>query len=286
MSYTVVGYAFALGLVGVLNPCGFPLLPAYLTLFVTRERVRWPQRLMRGLGAGLCMTAGFLLVFTIVGLVTASAVSVVLACVPWLMIAVGGALVVVGVITVTGRSVAVHLPSLAFRSGTGVPAILGFGASYAVGSLSCSLPLFLAGVFGAFVRGSFVNGLSAFVAYGLGMGVFVTTLSIVAAFAGGNAVRVLRPLTRILSPLAGAVLVTSGGYLVFYWLHDLIDPAIGSGLITAVQTVQSAMASGLGAAALPVGAGLGFLVVAALALVTILAARSESTIPKGGTPDA
>jgi cytochrome c biogenesis protein CcdA len=31
---TVAGYAFALGLVAVANPCGLPLLPAYRSFFV------------------------------------------------------------------------------------------------------------------------------------------------------------------------------------------------------------------------------------------------------------
>jgi cytochrome c biogenesis protein CcdA len=33
-----LGYAFALGFVAAINPCGFPLLPAYLTFFAEGER--------------------------------------------------------------------------------------------------------------------------------------------------------------------------------------------------------------------------------------------------------
>ena len=192
---------------------------------------------------------------------------------------------IIGVMTLIGHSVAIHLPSLAFRSGTSAPAIIGFGASYALGSLSCSLPLFLAGVIGVFVRGSFANGVSAFLAYGLGMGVFVTALSIVAAFAGGNAVRVLRPVTRILPPLAACVLILSGGYIIFYWMHELIDPTVGSGLITAVQAAQNAVASSLSTMAFPVGAALGAVVIAALAVTAILSARQEVAHNEGGTAD-
>ena len=56
-------YAFTLGLVAAVNPCGFPLLPAYLSLFVGEDTVGRPQRNLRALGAGASVAAGFVVVF-------------------------------------------------------------------------------------------------------------------------------------------------------------------------------------------------------------------------------
>jgi cytochrome c biogenesis protein CcdA len=44
---TVVGYAFVLGLVGVANPCGLPLLPAYLSFSSVVGEASWAGRFGR-----------------------------------------------------------------------------------------------------------------------------------------------------------------------------------------------------------------------------------------------
>jgi Cytochrome c biogenesis protein len=273
---TVVGYAFTLGMVGVLNPCGFPLLPAYLALFVTGERVDWRSRLLRGVRAGGCVSVGFLVVFLLVGILAASAVTAIIAWVPWLMILIGIGLVGVGIITVAGRPVALHLPALGFRGGRGAGAMIGFGASYALASLSCSLPLFLAGVLGVFTSTSFAGGLAAFAAYALGMGVFVTAAGVATSLIGGTVVGRLRPLVRILPRLAGAIVLIAGGYLVFYWAHELLAPTQRSGVIAAAQSVQNTVSTWIGDAALPLGIAMSCVVVGSLIVLAVVSAHKEA----------
>ncbi len=281
MNSTVVGYAFTLGLVGVLNPCGFPLLPAYLALFVTGEETAWPDRLLRGTRAGGCMSAGFLAVFTVLGALSVSVVSVIVIWVPWLMILIGAALVTIGAMSLAGRSTSLHLPALGFRAGRGALAMFGFGASYALASLSCSLPLFLAGVLGVFMNASFGSGLTAFIGYALGMGLFVTAASIATSLAGGTVVDTLRPLVRILPRVAGAIVFLAGGYLIFYWAHDLLAPNMRSGVVAAAQGVQNIVSTWIGATALPLGIGLACVVIASLVILAAISAHKEA-----GAPDA
>jgi cytochrome c-type biogenesis protein len=45
LSFDTVGLALGAGLVAAVNPCGFALLPVYLTMFVLEEH---PQRGMAG----------------------------------------------------------------------------------------------------------------------------------------------------------------------------------------------------------------------------------------------
>jgi len=277
---TAVGYAFTLGLVGVLNPCGFPLLPAYLALFVTGERVGWRRRLLRGVQAGGCMSAGFLVVFLLIGVLAASAVTVIMLWMPWLMILIGTGLVAIGIITVSGRTVALHLPALGFQRGRGAAAMFGFGTSYALSSLSCSLPLFLAGVLGVFTNASFGSGLAAFAAYALGMGLFVTAAGVVTSLAGGTVIERLRPLARILPRVAGAIVLVAGGYLVFYWAHELLAPDTRSGVIAAAQSVQNIVSMWIGNAALPIGIAMTGVVVGSLIVLATISAHKEA-----GTPD-
>ena len=64
-------FAFGIGMVALINPCGFGLLPAYLGVFLGQNddsSSRWIS-LNRAQGVGLAMTLGMLVVFGFFGLV-------------------------------------------------------------------------------------------------------------------------------------------------------------------------------------------------------------------------
>ena len=62
--------AVVAGMVATVNPCGFAMLPAYLTLVVTgaADRTR-AQLLARALGSSALITLGFVTVFGLFGIV-------------------------------------------------------------------------------------------------------------------------------------------------------------------------------------------------------------------------
>src|SRR5437867_6266755 len=70
-----LGWAFAAGMVASVNPCGFFMLPAYLSYQLgargTLEESSRVRRVPRALGLGVVATSGFLLVLAAVGGVTA-----------------------------------------------------------------------------------------------------------------------------------------------------------------------------------------------------------------------
>jgi cytochrome c biogenesis protein CcdA len=74
-----VAYAFTLGLLAAVNPCGFPLLPAYLSQFAYDSSDRgWGRRTARALMAGLSVTAGFVVTFGLAGLLVESGMILIL----------------------------------------------------------------------------------------------------------------------------------------------------------------------------------------------------------------
>ncbi len=288
-------YAFTLGLVAALNPCGFPLLPAYLTGFVGRDADRpWPVRTLRALGSSLAVTVGFVAVFAPLGGLVSAGVDVVLGWVPWTMIPFGVALVGVGLWTLAGRSVKIRVPAVPVRLGDAAGRrrpILGmvlFGVAYAVASLSCALPVFVAGVSGSFHSDGVAGGIAAFVAYALGMGLLLAVAALVVAHAGAPALRRVRRLGPVLHRLVGAVLVLVGGYLVLYWASFLADPSSMPGLVRAVEHVQAILVTSLSSAPRVIGVLLGLGVAGALAAV--VASRpsrtppSPSRAPAAGSP--
>lgn len=59
--------AFAAGIVATVNPCGFAILPSFVSYYLG-TRVG-PGRVVEGLLVGLTVTAGFMAVFGTVGVV-------------------------------------------------------------------------------------------------------------------------------------------------------------------------------------------------------------------------
>ncbi len=103
--------AFGAGVLAVFNPCGFALLPAFVSYTVGRGATTSPDqraadetpetpvaiRLLRGLMLGLPLTVGFLLVFLAAGGALAAGGRALAQVFPWLGIIVGLALVGMGV---------------------------------------------------------------------------------------------------------------------------------------------------------------------------------------------
>lgn len=260
----LVAYAFVVGLTGLINPCGLPLLPAYLTFFVDDVERPWPTRLMSALRSGGCLSLGFVAVFAIVGLIEASFAAAVGAFAPWLMLVVGAAIAVFGALALFGKAPSLRLPALTFRSGRGTIAMTGFGAVYALGSLSCSLPVFVAAVGSVLTGTSPLLSVAVFVAYALGMGLFATAASVIAAFGGAAVLRVFRSAARILPRAAGAVCVVVGIYLLAYWAHALGAPDAAAPIVGAIDGLQSSAVAWLDAWWLPVAAACCLAVLAAL----------------------
>jgi len=275
---SVVAYAFTLGMIGLLNPCGFPLLPVYLTAFVG-DRHRDPAtRALSGIRAGIALTVGFVAVFGAAALLVGSVHAVVLRIAPWAMIGVGVAIAAQGALSARGSAPRLRLAPR-FRSGRGFVAMIGFGVAYAIGSLSCSLPVLVAAIGGALASGSALLVGAVVVAYGLGMGLFAMVLAVAMSLTDATVFRRWRPVMGALPRVAGALCVLIGVYLVGYWTAQLGGPDLVAPLTRALDVMQSGLASAVESAWLPIGVTLVVIVLAALAL----AARHRRPRPAAAT---
>ncbi len=230
MDTTSYGFALAAGLVAAFNPCGFAMLPAYLTLAVIGEggaRSGRVAALSRALGATAAMTAGFLLVFGGFGLLVAPLAGAVQQHLPWVTVLIGVALVGLGGWMLAGRELTVLLP----RPGRGAPtarlgSMFGYGIAYALASLSCTIGPFLAVTATTFGGGSVLAGVGVFLAYGAGMALVVGVLAVGTALAGtalagaGLTARARRLLPH-LNRIGGALLVLVGCYIGYYGVYEL-----------------------------------------------------------------
>jgi cytochrome c-type biogenesis protein len=219
-----LGLAFGAGVLSTLNPCGFALLPAYVSYAVEqqvetasdRQPSGW-QHLLRGGLLGLPLAAGFLLVHLF----------------PWFAILVGTGLVFLGGWTLfTGRAPEIPgLGAVATKLGRATPetqaeaspralrAAWIFGVGYGLSSLGCTLPVFLLVVGTTITAGGVGSAALVLASYAAGMTLVLLAVALAATQLGDLLRSAVFPLLRWVMPLASLFLIVAGLYIVVYQLR-------------------------------------------------------------------
>ncbi|MBN2622561.1 MAG: cytochrome c biogenesis protein CcdA [Acidimicrobiales bacterium] len=223
-------YYLGLGMVATVNPCGFAMLPAYLSYFLGLDdaEAEVPRagvaRAMRVAGA---VAAGFLAVFALAGTAVKLTSLPVYETMPWISIVIGLALFALGLAMLFGFELNVRLPKLdrGGRERT-VGSMFVFGVSYAIASIGCTLPLFLGAVAGTMSNDSIVEGVLVFAVYGLGMTLVLLALTVGMALARTSIVRALRRVQPYIGRVSGGLVALAGAYVAYYgWLETRLGQA-------------------------------------------------------------
>ena len=228
--------AFAVGLVAAFNPCGFAMLPAYLSYFVSlesSEEANIGRNIFRGLVVGLTLTVGFVLFFGTVGLLTSTIVSqgAIQSRLSWATFVIGVLMVPLGIAMLFGYEPKLLVPRLN-KGGTSrqLPSIFLFGVSFAVVSLGCTAPLFFATVVGSFESRNLWEGTLVFLAYAGGMSLIVMILTLATALGRNEIATSMRKVLPYVSKISGGFLVLAGGFLILYgwWEIQVMRGNFGS----------------------------------------------------------
>jgi len=280
--------ALVAGAVAAFNPCGFALLPPYLALLVAgRPDGSSPgsgafQAVGRALRFTTGMTVGFLAVFTAFGVLIAPLALSVERYLPFVTVMIGVALVLLGGWLLAGRSVAVpgrlgrgRAPTASWWSQ------VGYGVSFALASLSCTIGPFLA-VTSTSLRGtSALQVVATYAVYALGMGIVVLVLALAAATAQETLLSRMRGAREFVGRLGGLVLVLAGAYVAWYGWFEIRVQAGGATDDVVLDTALRAQAF-LTRVVTDVGAG----ALGALGLVlgglAVLMLRGRRPRPAGG----
>ena len=221
------GFAFGAGIVAAVNPCGFAMLPAYLSLYLGSQEEGFEKRsavgrAFRAVLTGGVVSLGFVLLFGLAGVIVAAGGSAILGTMPRVGAVIGAGLILMGLWMLAGRTIYTSVfERLAARVGDptsmGVRGFFLFGLAYGLASLSCTLPVFLAVMGGGLTAGSFVSGAGQFVSYGLGMTSVLLILTLALALFKRGVVSRLRGIVPYVQTLSAALLVLAGAYIVLYW---------------------------------------------------------------------
>lgn len=219
-----IGYAFGAGLVASINPCGFLLLPSYISYHLGTEEAGYYDkplihRLLRALLLGVVATAGFVVVFAGAGGIIATGGQWLAGYFPVLGVGAGIAMLAAGVyLLATHRTLMLAAATRASVSPQrNLSNVFLFGVAYAVGSLGCTLPIFFVVMGTAISSRDATQAFLQFSGYALGMGVVLVAVTIGAALFRGAVGRVLRGVVPHVHRLSAFFMVGAGVYLVYYW---------------------------------------------------------------------
>jgi len=224
--------SFTSGLLAAINPCGFVLLPTYLMFFLGMENLRpGAERttIRRALAVSLSVSAGFLSVFIVLGIIAKWATNSFLDTMPYISLVIGVALMVLGVAMIFGYRLPFTAPKMDIgERDRSVVSMFVFGIAYAVASFGCTLGPFSGTVLGAISTDGIATGIAAIALYGLGMALLVTALTVTLAMANTALLRFLRQGMQWFEYIAGVFVLLTGIYLTYYWYSSITENYDGS----------------------------------------------------------
>lgn len=215
-------FAFTAGILATVNPCGWAMLPSFVSYYLGSkdefyEHKPLLERLSEGVTLGLLVTAGFLLVFSTFGIVISAGLRVIIQWMPIAGLVVGIGLVFLGIWLFRGKSIPFFSPSLEVDLQSRKPkSIFLFGVAYALVSLSCTLPIFLAVIGAGLTAAGPVASAIMLASYGTGMASVLIGVSLGEALFKGAVSRWFAKLLPYVHKFGAAMLVLAGAYLIWY----------------------------------------------------------------------
>lgn len=278
--------AFTAGLVATVNPCGFAMLPAYLSYFIGMDdEAAAPSAggVGRGLLVGAVVSAGFLTVFGLAGVLITLGVQALVEVLPWAAMVVGVGVVGLGIAMLGGFEMRAVLPKVGTAGeGRELRGVFTFGVSYAVASLSCTLPVFLVVVAGTIPQLGLLSGVTTFLVYGLGMSTLLLVVTLALAVGKRAIVSWLRRSSQYVNRIAGAILILAGSYIVVFWVSTLAgDGTTQLAAVTWVEQLSSTATNWVAARATLLGVLAGTLIAVAGAATWWHARRSAASEATG-----
>ena len=89
--------------------------------------------------------------------------------------------------------------------------------SYAIASISCTLPIFLAVIGVSLTNNNIIDIAKQFVLYSLGMGFVITITTLIIASIENSLLKGMTRLTQWFQYTTSTIMILAGSYLIFYW---------------------------------------------------------------------
>jgi cytochrome c-type biogenesis protein len=220
-----VGYAFGAGMVASVNPCGFFMLPSFISYHLGADDAEYYHspagtRILKALLLGGVATTGFVVIIALVGSLISAGGQWIIRVFPYAGLIIGALMVFLGLwLVITGKTLGIMGASrVTVGRERNLRNVFIFGLAYAIGSLSCTLPIFLVVVGSSLANQGLASSISQFISYALGMGTILIAVSIGSALFQNSVAELLRRFIPFVHRASALFLMAAGVYLVYYWL--------------------------------------------------------------------
>ncbi|WP_201409497.1 cytochrome c biogenesis CcdA family protein [Mycobacterium paraintracellulare] len=241
----LLALALTAGMIAPVNPCGFALLPAWITHTLGDQGpAHVAVRVARAARAALALTLGFTGTLAAAGLAVSAGARALITAAPWLGLVTGVVLLLLGLVMLSGRSLGPHLrlPTTDLHPAgrpTTTRRLVLFGVGYAAASLSCSVGVLLAVIAQAQATTSYAGLLAVFAAYATGSAAVLLLVCTGTAAAGAALTRRLSSLARHGTRITAAVLTVTGAYLAWYWYPAATGHTRGPNILAGFSATTS-----------------------------------------------
>lgn len=218
--FAILAFALSAGLFVTFSPCGYALLPAFISYVAGRGAAGSGGVARVIVAASLSLAAALVVIgfaVSLLGLTAASAI-------PGLGIAAAITVVGMGVVMLGGWRISLgtsRILSFSHRL-RGAAAGAVFGASYAAAASSCTAPIFVAIISYAFAARSVAEGVLMLSAYAIGAVIPLVIAGLAAQQVSSAAFSRLARYSRYTQPLAGVLIIAFGAYLLLERLGLLV----------------------------------------------------------------
>lgn len=220
-SYTI---ALVAGIFATFNPCGFAMLPAYLTFIILGADPKKKQRevFADAVKFSAFMGLGILAVFSLFAAAIIPFASSIQEYLPIFTLLIGLLLMAAAISLLLGK----NFPSAKLWSPAISPTgktftFIGYGVTFALGSISCTIGPFLAITNSALASANLAEILLTYLAFGLGISLTIAVLALITATSNQFLQRHIRKVSRVISVTSAVVLLFVGLYLLYFAWYEL-----------------------------------------------------------------
>jgi len=208
----ILSFAYMAGLLSMLAPCAFAMLPSYISWYLNKEE---KESTGHALLNGVLATVGGGTVMGAIGILSILGIRTVGQLVYFRLI-IGIILIVMGALMLSGKGISITLP-VTITKKKGPLGVYIFGALYSLASLGCVASVFIGMVLAASAQGTTVAFTSVLI-YVLGMGTILVPLTLAVSSSKTVLVSKMQKIVPYVKKIGGVILIVMGSYLILYWM--------------------------------------------------------------------
>jgi cytochrome c biogenesis protein CcdA/peroxiredoxin len=204
---------FVAGMLALLSPCGFPMLPGYISYYMGKQ-----TSVKRSLSGGFACSLGLVTVFSVIGVAVALVGSVITQYIPLLELVAGSLAIIMGISLLTEITFPSIFTITRAPNQKGILGIFLYGIAYGFATLGCSAPIFFSTLVYAITAGGVMAGIVTFLVYSAGMGIpIILTTILLAKTKDYLLTRIIRAMPWF-QKISSVLLISIGIYLILYTL--------------------------------------------------------------------